>query len=161
MAVEVACDGATEMLRHAVSLAQSSSVAPTAPVLPPASPASAARPLPAPGSSRSDVGSGGGRDEGREEVVKDGGREGGRERGGRGGKAVRDWALQTLTPLLRHPSGMGAQGGNTIGAGTAALHPPQRKLSAAEKEKSADEIRAIDLSAALGVAEALLQAARD
>ncbi|CAM9816122.1 unnamed protein product, partial [Ectocarpus sp. 12 AP-2014] len=161
MAVEVACDGATEMLRHAVSLAQSSSVAPTAPVLPPASPASAARPLPAPGSSRGDVGSGGGRGEGREEVVKDGGREGRRGREGRGGKAVRDWALQTLAPLLRHPSGMGAQGGNTIGAGTAALHRPQRKLSAAEKKKSADEIRAIDLSAALGVAEALLQAARD
>ncbi|CAB1096075.1 unnamed protein product [Ectocarpus sp. CCAP 1310/34] len=161
MAVEVACDGATEMLRHAVSLAPSSSAVPTAPVLPPASPASAARPLLAPGSTRSDVRSGGGRGEGREEVVKDGGREGRRGRGGRGGKAVRDWALQTLAPLLRHPSGMGTQGGNTIGAGTAALPRPQRKLSAAEKKKSADEIRAIDLSAALGVAEALLQAARD
>ncbi|CAM9501831.1 unnamed protein product, partial [Ectocarpus sp. 8 AP-2014] len=162
MAVEVACDGATEMLRHAVSFASSSSAAPTAPVLPPASPASAARPLPAPGSSRSDVGSGGGRGEGREEEVKGGGREGGRGRGGRGGKAVRDWALQTLAPLLRHPSGMGTQGGNTIiEAGTTALPRPQRKLSAAEKKKSTAEIRAIDLSAALGVAEALLQAARD
>ncbi|CAM9732253.1 unnamed protein product, partial [Scytosiphon promiscuus] len=125
-AADVARDGATETLRHAVALASSS----------PSSSAQARRTAVTPAPSAAP----------RLASVA--------------GSPVGDWARRTLAPLLQHPSFTPtSKTGNAAEA--AAAVPARRKLSAAECKKSPAEIRATELSAALGVTDALLQAARD
>lgn len=147
MAADVARDGATEALRHAIALtpaSASASAACRAVEAPPASPRTAPRLSARPSLSASGGCSGGG---------------GG---GGSGdGRAVQDWVLQTLAPLLQHPSGWETRANAASGTIPIVLPGTRRRRSAAELNKSAAEVRAIELSAALGVADALLlQAAR-
>lgn len=174
VAADVARDGATETLRHAIALAPASASASASASrmmeAPPASPPAASGPsarssLLVSGACRSGAGSndGGGRRaaEGKG-AAGDPGRGWGEGVGSGGGRAVQDWLLQTLAPLLQHPSGRETRA-KTTAYGTIPIVLPgtRRKLSAAERKKSAAEVRAIELSAALGVADALLlQAAR-
>lgn len=161
MAADVARDGATETLRHAVALASSlsSSSSSSSKPLPPAAPAPSAVVGPSLAAHTSGGGSGGGPCG--EELV--GGV--GRGKGGAGSRngddeALQDWVLQTLSPLLQHPSGTETR--SKAPAAGVKKSGTRRKLSAAESKKSAAEIQATDLSAALGIADALLlQAARD
>lgn len=88
--------------------------------------------------------------------------------GGRG--TVGNWAQQTLAPLLRECAGklhqeeedVGDEGEEAVEESVVALGRPAtaRKLSASERKMPEVELRAHELSAALGVADALLHAAR-
>lgn len=164
VAADVARDGATETLRHAIALASppGARVTEASPALRTAASATSARYLSVSGTRGSDGGgSGGGGRDGDGKIAGDPGR-------GRGGgvgsgdcKAVQDWVLQTLAPLLQHPLGRETSRAKTAGvkrSGTIPIVLPgtQRKLSAAELKKPVAEVRAIELSAVLGVADALL-----
>ena len=151
VAADVARDGATEVLRHAIALAS-----------PPASQMAEPPPaLSASGACRSaGAGSGRGRDGEAGNVAGAAAGSGGRA-GSEGGRAVQEWVLQTLAPLLQHPSGRETRKKNSStakrpGCIPIALPETRRKLSAAELKKSPAEVRTIELSAALGVADALL-----
>lgn len=154
VAADVARDGASETLRRAIALASASSSA-----VPSAKPCLSAAGTCSSGSG-SDSSSGGGRD-GEGERAGGPGRGPGGGVGSGDGRAVQDWVLQTLAPLLQHPSGREKRVKAAPGTTPIVLPETRRKPRAEDLEKSPAEVRAIELSAALGVADALLlQAAR-
>lgn len=175
VAADVARDGATETLRHAICLALASSsgsaasrMAGAPPALPPAAPVLSARSSSSASGACHRSGGGGSGGNGDGSDGEGGNLEGpvtglGRGVGSGGGRAVQDWVLQTLAPLLQHPSGRETRKKTVNSAALKrsgdvpiVLPETRRKLSAAELKKSPAEVRATELSAALGVADALL-----
>lgn len=171
-AAAISCSGATETLRHAVVLVPCGMTpAPCEVALAPNGMTPAHAPLGASSSPgalavSSSGGASGCGDGPREEHVLTGDDSDkkrevlARRRGAMGG-----WLEQTLDPLVRYAATANVGGSKPVFAASAAAAPPAavrtRKLSASERKLSPAELMANEISAALGVTSALVQAARN